>query len=77
MSATETLVMVQKACGNEALNRYSRFRDRRELAEDDERDSHPNSTRTALNIAAVADLVKNDRLIASRMIAEYLNSPRL
>jgi hypothetical protein len=44
LSATETLVLVQKAYGNEALNRsnvyslYSRFRDGRELVEDDERE---------------------------------------
>jgi hypothetical protein len=41
-SATETLVLVQKAYGNVALNRsnvvrcYSRFQDGRELVEDDE-----------------------------------------
>jgi len=39
LSATETLVFVQKAYGNEALNRssvfrwYSRFREGRELVE--------------------------------------------
>jgi hypothetical protein len=39
LSATETPVLVQRAYGNEAVNRsnvvwwYSRFRDRRELAE--------------------------------------------
>ena len=43
LSAPETLVLVQKAYGNEALNRsnvfrwYSWFRDRRELVEDDKR----------------------------------------
>jgi histone-lysine N-methyltransferase SETMAR len=73
---------VQKAYGNEALNRsnvfrwYSRFRDGRELVEDDERFGRPKSTRTEVNIAAVADLVKNDRRIASRMIAEFLNIPK-
>jgi len=42
LSATETLLLVQKAYGNEALNRsnvfrwYSRFRGGRELVEDDE-----------------------------------------
>jgi hypothetical protein len=63
---TETLVLVQKAYGNEALNRsnvlrwYSRFRDGRELVEDDQRGGRPKSTRTELNIAAVAaDLFKN------------------
>ena len=66
---TETLVVVQKAYGNETVNRsnvfrwYSRFGDGRELV-DDERGGRPKSTRTEVNIAAVADLVKNDRRIA-------------
>jgi hypothetical protein len=67
LSETETLVLVQKATGNEALNQsyvfrwYSRFREGRELIEDDERGGSPKSTRTEVNIAAIADLVKNDR----------------
>ena len=74
--------MVQNAYGNEALNRsnvfrrYSRFRDGWELVEDDERGGRPKSTRTEVNIAAVAGLFKNDRRIASRMIAESLNIPK-
>jgi hypothetical protein len=78
LSATETLVLAQKAYGNEVLNRsnvfrwHSRFRDGRELVDDD-RGGRPKSTRTEVNIAAVADLVKNDGRIASRMIAESLN----
>jgi len=42
LSATETLVLVQKAYGNEDVNQsnvlrwHSRFRDGRELVEDDE-----------------------------------------
>jgi hypothetical protein len=70
LSATETLVLVQKAYGNEAVNRsnvfrwYSRFRGERELVEDDERGGRPKSTRTEVNIAGVANLVKNDRRIA-------------
>jgi hypothetical protein len=64
LSATETLVLVQKAYGNETVNRlyvfrwYSRFRDGRELLEDDERGGRPKSTRTEVNIGAVADLAK-------------------
>jgi hypothetical protein len=52
LSATETLVLVQKAYGKEALDRSnvvmwcSRFRDGRELVEDDERGGRPKSTRT-------------------------------
>ena len=72
---------MQKSYGNEALNRsnvfrwYSRFRDGRELVED-ERDVRPESTRTEVNVAAVTDLVKNYHRIASRMIAESLNIPK-
>ena len=36
----------------------------------------PKSTRTEVNIAAVADLVNKDRRIASRVIAESLNIPK-
>ena len=72
---------MQKAYGNEALKRsnvfrwYSRFREGRELAGDVERGGRVKSTRTEINIAVVADLVKNDRRIASTMIAESLNIP--
>jgi hypothetical protein len=55
---------------------YSRFRDGRDLVEDDESGGSTKSTRTEVNIAAVADLAKNDCRIASRMIAEYLNIPK-
>jgi hypothetical protein len=34
-------------------------------------------TQTEVNIAAVADLVKNDRRITSRMIAESLNISKI
>jgi hypothetical protein len=40
------------------------------------RGGRPKSTRTDVNIAAVADLVKNDHRIASRMIVESLNIPK-
>jgi hypothetical protein len=68
LSTTGTLVLVQKAYGNEVLNRsnlfrwYSRFRDGRESVEDNERGGCPKSTRTEINIAAVAVyLVKDER----------------
>jgi hypothetical protein len=82
LSALETLVLVQKAYGNEALNRsnvfrwHSRFQDRRELLEDEERGGRQKSTRTEVNIAAVAGLFKNDRRIISRMKAEFLKIPK-
>jgi histone-lysine N-methyltransferase SETMAR len=41
------------------------------------RGGRPKSIRTEVNVAAVtADLVKNDRRITSRMIAEPLNTPK-
>jgi len=55
---------------------YSRFRFGRGLVEVDERGGRPKSTRTEVNVAAVADLVKNDRRIASRMIAKSLKIPK-
>jgi len=73
LSATE---IGAKAYGNEALNQsnvfrwYSRFRDGRELVEDDERGGHTKSTRAEV---VVADLVPNDYRIASRMTGESLN----
>ena len=79
---TQTLVLEQKAYRNEALNWsdifswYSQFQDGRELAEDEERGGRRKSNRTEVNIATVADLVKNDRWITSRMIAESLNIPK-
>jgi hypothetical protein len=82
LSATETLVLVQKVYVNEAVNQsnvfrwYSRFRDGKELIDHDERSSRPKPTRSVVNIAAVVNLVKNDRRIASRMIAESLSIPK-
>jgi hypothetical protein len=46
------------------------------LVKDYERCGRPKSTQSEVNIAAVADLFKNDREIASRMIAETLNIPK-
>jgi hypothetical protein len=75
--------LVQKAYGNEAVNRSkifgwcSRFRDGRNLREDDDKCSRPKSTRTAVNILAGVYLLKNDCCrITLRMIAESLNIPR-
>jgi hypothetical protein len=61
-----------KFCFKSVFRRYSRFREGRELVEDDERDGRPKSTRTEVNIAAVADLVKIDRQIASRMMQNFI-----
>jgi len=74
---------VQKAYGKEVLNRsnvfrwYSRFRDGRELEEDEERSDRQKSTRNEMNIAAgVSDLAKNVHRFALRMTAASLNIPK-
>jgi hypothetical protein len=78
LSSTEILVLVQKAYGNEAVNRsnlfgwYSRSLSGRELVEFNESDDRPKSTRTEINITVVADLFKNERQIAPKMITEAL-----
>jgi hypothetical protein len=77
--ARETLDFVQKAYVNEALNRtnvfrwYSQFQDGREMVKSDESCGRRKSTRTEVNIAAVADMVQKDRRIAPRVISESLN----
>jgi len=43
---------------------------------DDERGGFPKSTWTEVNTAAVADVFKNNRRIASRMIVESLKTPK-
>jgi hypothetical protein len=40
------------------------------------RDGRAKSTQTEVNIAGAADLVKNERQIASSMIAESFNNPK-
>ena len=47
--------------GSEVFRWYSRFREGRNLVEDDDRGGGTKSIRTEVNIAAVADLLKNDR----------------
>jgi hypothetical protein len=46
------------------------------VIEDDERGGHPKSNWTEVNIAAVAELVKNGNRHSSRMIEESLNIPK-
>jgi hypothetical protein len=55
---------------------YSQFEDGRELVYDNMRSHRPKSTQTEVNTAAVTALVKNYQQIASRMIAESLNTTK-
>jgi len=76
-SATNTLELIKKAYGDAALSRttifdwHKRFREGRESVKDDERSGQPTTSRTD-DIAAVDKMVKEDRNVASRLIADTL-----
>ena len=55
---------------------HKRFRDGRESVKDDERSGRPTTSRTDDNIAAVDKMVKEDRKVTSRLIADTLGIPK-
>ena len=65
-SATNTVELIQKACGDAALSRttifgwHERFRKGRESVKDDERSGHPTTSQINHNIAAIDKMVKED-----------------
>jgi len=69
-SATKTVELILKACGDTALSRttifewHKRFREVRESLKDDERSSRPTTSRTDDNIAAIDKMVKEDRNVS-------------
>ena len=81
-SATKTVELIQKAYGDAALSRttifewHKRFREGRESVKDDERSFRPTTSRTDDNIAAVDKMVKEDRKVTSRLIADTLGTPK-
>ena len=81
-SATKTVELIQKAYGDAALSRttifewHKRFREGRESMKEDERSGRPTTSRTDDNIAAVDRMVKEDRNVTSRLIADTLGIPK-
>ena len=81
-SATKAVEPIQKAYGDAALSRttifewHKRFREGRESVKDDERSGRPTTSRTDDNIAAVDKMVKEDRKVTSRLIADTLGIPK-
>jgi len=80
--ARKAVKLIQKAYGDAALSRtttfewHKRFREGRESAKDDERSNRPTRSRTDDNIAAVDKMVKEDRNVTSRLIADRLGIPK-
>jgi hypothetical protein len=78
-SATETLLMVNAAYGDQALSRpnvfrwYGRFRDGREDIEDDPRMGRPTYCRNENNVEKISQLFLQNRHLSLRMLAEGMN----
>jgi len=81
-SASKTVGLIQKAYGDAAFSRTSvfewhkRFREGRESVKDDERSCRPTRSRTDDNIASVDKMVKEDRKVTFRLIADTLGIPK-
>ena len=73
---------IQKAYGDAALSRttifewHKRFRECRESVKGDERSGRPTPSRTDDNIAVVDKIVKEDRKVTSRLIADNTRHPK-
>ena len=80
-SATKTVELIQKAYGDAALSRTTifewkkLFREGRESVKFGERSGRPTS-RTDDSVAAVDKMVKADRKVTSRLIADTLGIPK-
>jgi hypothetical protein len=77
-TATEPCQLLCEVCGEDTLSRarvfeWHRFSGRKEDVEDDERHGRPVTMKTDENVDKVRTLVRNDRRLSIRMIAEELN----
>jgi hypothetical protein len=78
-SATTTHRQLQQAFGNDALSRAQDFRwhnvfpEARTLVEDGQRCGRPSAKRTGDNTARLRELVRSDRRLTVRMIAEEVS----
>jgi len=81
-SATKNVELIQKAFGDAALSRttifewHKRFREGRESVKDDEGSGRHTTSRTDDSIAAVDKMVKEERKVTSRLIADTLGIPK-
>jgi histone-lysine N-methyltransferase SETMAR len=81
-SATKTVELIQKAYSDAALSQttifewHKRFREGRESVKDDERSGWPTTSQTDDNITAVNKMVKENRKVMSRLIADTLGIPK-
>lgn len=75
-NATKTLAKLQQAYGDAALSRdqvfkwFKAFSEGRELVEDESRSGRPSTSRNDENVERIRDLVRSDRRLTVRLIAE-------
>lgn len=75
-SATETLEMIQQGFGDQSLSRaqvfqwHARFKTGRTSVDDDERTGRPTSCTTPETVALIQELIRQDRRLTIRDIAE-------
>ena len=79
---TDCLKLLQEVYGEATMSRarlfewHKRFTSGREEVEDDPKSGRPSTTKTADNIGKVNELVRSDRRLTVRMMAEELNINR-
>lgn len=78
-TATVTFEKLKRAYGDDSLSRAQVFRwhkafsDGRKSVQDDPRSGRPLSSKSDENVGKIRDLVRNDRRLTTRMIAEELD----
>ncbi|GFV86352.1 protein GVQW3 [Trichonephila clavipes] len=78
-TATETYNLLKEVYGSECLSRarvsewFKRFKDGRQDVEDDSRPGRPSTSKTDENVEKVASLIRPDRRLSIRAIAETIN----
>lgn len=75
-TATETYNLLKEVYGSECLSRtrvfewFKRFQDGRQDVEDDSRPGRPSTSKTDDNVEKVANLIRSDRRLSIRAVAE-------
>ena len=71
--------MLKKVYGDEYLSRtqvfewFERFKERKEEIEDDQRPGRPSTSKTDANIEKVSEIVRQNRRLSIRAVAELIN----
>ena len=78
-SATETYDLLKKAYGDECLSCtqvfewFKKFKEGREELGDDQHPGHRGTSKTDANIEKVGEIVRQNRLLSIRAVAELIN----